>query len=572
MDDTEFTLERSLNALRRRAWLIVLCVIATGGAAFAFSKAQTKEYTSTAALLFRSSTVDQQASGLPALPTVETDREAATNIQLVKLGDIARLTALQLGGGLTGSAVQNAVSVSPSGTTDIALVSATLPNPAQAAAVANAFARQFIAARQAVARGHVHTGLQLVQQQLAGMTRPQRSSIQGQDLQNRAESLKVLARLQTGNVSLAQSATAPTSPSSPSTNRNTALGLGLGLLLSFGLIFLLERLDRRIRDDDELEAAFGTRVLAYVPQSSELSKAHGPASYDSPLVLPAEAEAFRLLRAHLRYFNVDRKSPLCTLQVTSVGPGDGKSTIARNLAETAASMGTKTLLLEADLRRPELARQLGLKPSPGVAQVLVGTTQAILAVQSVPVAGQLNGQKPRTSLDVLVAGEIPPNPAELAESEAMHKLLSWLRIHYELVVVDAPPPMAVSDAVPLLVAVDGVLIVSRLDRTTRDGAKRLRELLQRIEAPVLGLIINGGSPQRHDYGGYYYAQADDRGRRRSFRRRSVVPQTSSANGASSGLEAAANEGAVARHGSSDDLVAAQGSADAASHELELSDP
>jgi capsular exopolysaccharide synthesis family protein len=168
-------------------------------------------------------------------------------------------------------------------------------------------------------------------------------------------------------------------------------------------------------------------------------------------------------RAHLRYFNVDRD--VRTLLVVSAIPGDGKTTIAHHLAAAAARVGARVLLLEADLRRPVLAQQLGAQPGPGLADVLIGAVPWSEATQAIDVdepSGE--GAKVRT-LDVLVAGAgLPPNPGELVETDrrsasAMETLLERAKSEYDLVVIDTPPLTAVSDAFPLLGKVDGVVIV-----------------------------------------------------------------------------------------------------------------
>jgi receptor protein-tyrosine kinase len=215
-----------------------------------------------------------------------------------------------------------------------------------------------------------------------------------------------------------------------------------------------------------------------------------------PNTLPAgEAEAFHLLRAHLRYFNVDRQ--LHTLLVASAAPGDGKTTIARHLAAAAARMGSRVLLLEADLRRPTVAQQLDIKTGPGLSDVLIGAISLAQATQQI----ELDGSTGRV-LDVLVAGAaVPPNPGELIESHAMEALLERTRLSYDLVVVDTPPLTAVSDAFPLLSKVDGVIIVGRVGRNRRDVAERLHETLTGAGAPLLGVVANGFKASR--LGGAY---------------------------------------------------------------------
>lgn len=510
---THLTLIRVARVLWRRAWIIALCTLVAGAVAFVVSRSQTKQYTATAALLFQDSTLQQEASGLPATPQGNTPSVSATNVSLVSLGRTAAATAKALGGGLTPQAVHAAVSVSAVGQTNLADVSATLPNPALAARVANAFAEQFIRSSRAVQRQTIAAGLRLVEQQIVGMSKAQLATVDGQALVSRAESLKVLSALQTGGAQLVQPAGIPGSPSSPKTKRNTGLGLFLGLLIGLGLVLLLERLDNRIRDVHELEQIYGATVLGQIPESAGLSLPQHHHEGERGIVLSPDAEGFRLLRAHLRYFNVDRE--LHTLQVTSLQPGDGKTTIAWNLAATTASMGTKTLLIEADLRRPRLSSVLGLAASPGVAQVLVNDVGPMEATQHLSVAGYMTKYAPRTELDVLVAGAVPPNPAELIDSEAMRDLLQWAAQSYELVIIDAPPPGLVSDAVTLLAAADGVLIVSRMDRHSRDQVRRLARDLRSIDAHVLGLVINGFErPSGYGYGyGYSSKGPESAGRR-----------------------------------------------------------
>ena len=283
-------------------------------------------------------------------------------------------------------------------------------------------------------------GVTLVERQIAALSPQQLAGTTGQALLDRAESLRILAKLQDGGAQLATQAGIPSSPSSPKTKRNTALGLLLGFLLGLGVAFLLERLDRRMKNVDEVSAAYRLPLLAAVPLNKQYTLPPGAKLANDR----GDTEIFRLLRAYLRYFNVDRELRL--LLVASASPGDGKTTIASNLAEAAQETGTGTLLLEADLRRPTLARHYGLPTGPGLSEVLIGSATPSDAIRSVPIATRVNGSRSEVSLDLLVAGHTPPNPAELLQSHAMADILAWAAEHYKLVVIDTPPLGVVSDA------------------------------------------------------------------------------------------------------------------------------
>jgi capsular exopolysaccharide synthesis family protein len=279
----------------------------------------------------------------------------------------------------------------------------------------------------------------------------------------------------------------------------------LGLLLGLGVAFLLERLDRRIREPKDLEAIYGLPLLGVVPESDALSRS-GKSKKGAREALPAsEAEAFHLIRAHLRYFNVDRE--LRTLLIASAAPGDGKTTVARHLAAAAARMGARVLLLEADLRRPTMAQQLDVSSGPGVSDVLIGTVSLSEATQTIDLDTPSGDGGGGRMFDVLVAGAaLVPNPGELIESHAMESLLEEAKAKHDLVVIDTPPLTAVSDAFPLLRKVDGVIIVGRVGRNRRDVAQRLHETLTGAGAPLLGVVANGFKQgRRGGYSSYGYA-------------------------------------------------------------------
>ena len=508
-DSGYIDLEHVLGVLRRRWWVIVLLAVVGCAAAFAFSKLQHKRYTATASVLFSNQALQQQAAGLPVVQTSpnQDPQIMATNVQLLtSQSGVARATAREVGHGLTAAGVSSAISVSQSGQTSVANVSATSSSPALAAAIANGYVRQFISGQRAQQQRSVAQALALVDRQIKGMSAQQLAGAAGLALLDRADSLRVLSRLENGGVQVVTPAGVPSSPSSPKAARNAGLGLVIGLLLGVTLVFILDRFDRRIKDVDELQAAYHLPLLAAVPHN----KVYAAAPQTNGAPDRGEREVFRLLRAYLRYFNVDRE--LRSLLVASAAPGDGKSTVARNLAQAAQESGTKTLLIEADLRRSDMARHYEVSPAPGLSELLAGSAQRQAAIRSVPISTRTNGDKPDTSLDVLVAGNPPPNPSELIESQAMAELLPWATDNYQLVIVDTPPLAVVSDTISLLGRVDGVLVVSRLGKNSRDAATYLRQRLKGINAPLLGVIANGVKNPRkgyldHSYQGYYWSPA-----------------------------------------------------------------
>lgn len=505
--DDSGDLERILTVLRRRAGLIVLCTLLTATAAVVFSLLQEKQYTATASLLFRDPGFSKTLFGGEGVSLTGTDatRQAATNVQLVGLGVISERTAESLGGDLTGDQVKSSIKVAAEGQSDVVTIKATDPDPQQAQAMANTFAQEFIDFRAEADRTKLLDAKKLAERQYNRLSEEERDGPRGAQLSRGAERLGILASLQTGNAELVQSAEVPSSPSSPQPRRNGVLGFIVGLMLGVGLAFLFERLNRRLRDPEEAQEAYGLPVLGTIPESKAIAESNEGISV--PTLPFGETEAFRMLRASLRYFDVDEG--IKTVLITSATAQEGKSTVAWNLANAAATSG-RVLLLETDLRNPSLSRQHGISTGPGLAEVLTHQVELADAIQTPPASqpSETDGDTPH-SLDVIVGGTVPPHPATLLESQSLVDLISSLRSRYDLVIVDTAPIGVVADSFPLLKLVDGVLLVARMGRTSRESARSTAKTLRQLNAPLLGVVTNGlkiGRRGKYGYGyGYGYA-------------------------------------------------------------------
>jgi receptor protein-tyrosine kinase len=493
-------LEQLLHVFRKRKWVILSSTIVVPAIVLGLSLSQQKSYTASASLLFHTagdSVIPGQGGG-----AVDPTRESATNTSLVALPQIADRAARALGGGVTGADVAGKVKVDTAGSdSDVATVDATDTSPEQAARIANAYAKAFIAFKDETDSTRIRRALRTVERDLGRLTPPQRNSTRGQALETRAQDLRLAQAARTGSAELVQPAEAPSDPSSPQIRRNVILALVLGLALGFALASLLERIDRRIKSIEELEEIYDLPVIAKIPRSRSLggrSKNQQPTRVlNEALAHTEEAEAFRTLRANLRYFNVDR--PVKSVLVASPLPGEGKSTIAAYLAVTMAAMGDNVCLVEADLRKAGGGGPLSDLGSEGLSLVLAGF-DLDEALAEVPVSMDVVTEEPRT-LTRLPSGPLPPNPAELLESTRMKTVLRQLEDRFDYVIIDSPALSSVSDALALVSEVSGVAIVSGLNHTTRHAALGLRKQMALLGGHPLGVIANFASSEGSDY--YY---------------------------------------------------------------------
>jgi len=309
-----------------------------------------------------------------------------------------------------------------------------------------------------------------------------------------ADVVDLLERPTTGGpspvrVTVVDDAVTPTSPVSPRPLRNLVLGLLAGLLAGVAAAVLREATDTSVKSSDALRDLTGGPVLASVGVQDKAQR-HAVWEHRSP-----KSEAYRSLRTNLQFVDVDR--PVKALTVTSSIAGEGKSLTACNLALTLADAGKRVILVDGDLRRPRIGEYLGLRRPAGLTSVLAGTApldQALVATKN-------------RLLSVLPAGPVPPNPSELLGSARMLELVELLKQDSDIVVIDSPPLLPVTDAAILAQLSDGAILVAQHGTTRRDQVGRAIERLSAVDARLLGSILNktpshGPDADSYSYHGY----------------------------------------------------------------------
>ena len=302
-------------------------------------------------------------------------------------------------------------------------------------------------------------------------------------------------------------------PISPRTKLNVAIGIVIGLVLGLLIAVLRDLLDSSLTRAEDLGEVTGAPVLGAVGFDSLARR--------DPLVVAERAnglraEEFRQLRTNVQF--IDATERLKVLVVTSSVEGEGKSTTATNLALVFAENGTKVLLVEADLRRPKVSDYLGLERAVGLTSVL---THRVALQDAVQPWGTLG-------LDVLASGPLPPNPSELLGGRGMRALVDEMRERYDLVIIDTPPVLPVTDAAVLSSYTDGALVVFRANGTRRAHVAAAVRALRAVDARVIGCVLNMRPARGIDSAGYHPYYTAEKPKRhllpRWLRRRSAAPE------------------------------------------------
>jgi capsular exopolysaccharide synthesis family protein len=348
-------------------------------------------------------------------------------------------------------------------------------------------------------------------------------------LRSKLQEVQIREKEQADEVAIVRPASAPTAPvNPPQTAGKTIVGILIGLTVGIVLAFVLESLDTSIGTIQDVESYLETPVLGLIPNIDPKDPYIAPAPGEEDealdrlrpflitLLSPRStvAESYRSLRTNVEFLSLEKNAK--AICVTSASLMEGKTTTAINLALTIAQMGKKTLLVEADLRKPFLHHAFGIPREPGLTEVILGNKDWRDSLRSVTdlMLGPLGVDKIMAApnldkLFLLTSGTPPPNPTEFLNSQRMTELIAAFREEFDFVLLDCPPILPVTDAAILASKTDGTLIVYRVGKIARSALKRSKTLLENVRGTVLGVILTGLraeiSPDYEEFEYYRYA-------------------------------------------------------------------
>ena len=500
-----------LSILARRWLTIVITTVLVVAAVVGYTYTQDPVYETSAQVLLQADSSDDTAN--------PGERSIDTEILVFNSGVFRGQVAEKLDGNVP------AIAASPAGLTDVIIVSARSGDANVAADGANVAARTFLDFRKQARIDNLTATVEDLQAEIGKISGeievlgdPDPNTDEAAEearLENRLESFR--DQLSDANTALTRAnrdqglviteAGVPSTPVEPKPERAGLIALAFGLLLGIGLAFLREYLDDTIKTKEDLErASGGVTVLGMIPSLAVWKRRDAP--YVVSLADPQSpgAEAYRTLRTSIQFLGLDY--PVRVLQVTSPNEQEGKTTTLANLAVTFAQAGRRVAVLDCDFRRPRMHEFFGLSNDIGFTSVLLGRCSVGDALQPVP---------SQRGLFLWASGPLPPNPSELLASDRTAEAIAVLRQHVEILVIDSPPVLPVTDALVLSSLVDATLLVSSSGRTSKRAVKRTVELLRQVGAPLVGSVLNGVVGTRiSPYTGYGY--------------RSYAPQDGAANG------------------------------------------
>jgi len=497
------------------AWLIALCVLLAAGSAYVVSTRQPATYQATVTLL-----INQASSTTQDYNAILTgERLARTYAQMLTKRPVMEETARQLGLNISPEELAAKVKVNLVRDTQLITLQVVDEDPSVAMRVANKIPEVFSIQNEQMQLSRYSSSNENLQKQMEAVnldiaaaektleslkaaSEPDQleiSRLTEQLLQYRTtyanllrsyEEIRVAEAKTLDTVTVVEPADLPTAPVGPKTMTNTVLAGMVGAMLAVGVAFLVEYLDDTVKTDADVASFLGLPTLGGVV---DLGENDGAAiAVEQPKSVAVEA--YRALRTNIQFSSPDR--PPRTLLVTSPLSEEGKTTTVANLGAVFARAGASTVIVDADLRKPRQHRVFKVDNRLGLTTMLVSEDIT-----------RMNGSLKESgipNLKVLASGPRPPNPSELLSSERMEAMIAQLRKAADIVLLDTPPCLAVSDAAVLASKVDGILLVLEAGKTRREAAIRAKEALEQVGGRILGVVLTKIPRKRRGYGYYYY--------------------------------------------------------------------
>lgn len=505
-------LRRYLAILRARRWWIIVTALLVTAIALGFSSRQTPLYRGTTSVLVK------------ANPSIEYFPNPENEAAVVASAPVADLVIRELGLGMRPSDLLASLSATrATETADIIVIEYVSQEPDLARDVANTFAEKYQEFRITEAVEQLETSREVIQAridrveaELADINRRievarRNSPSEVATLETRRlavsarlgvllqelDDLQANALVRQSIAEILEPAVTPDAPFKPNHAMNGLLGALIGALLGVGLAFLRERFDDRFRGRPDVERALEAPVLATVPRfSHSANNEYALPTIDDPR--GAASEAYRNLRTGLQFISSQRG--ISSILVSSPSAHEGKTSTTANLGVAMSQSGRRTVIVSADLRRPQIESAFGASADVGLSSWLLGDvsdiTETMLQHPDIP------------GLYLLPSGPVPSNPAELLTSPRLSELIGLLENKTDVVLFDSPPVLPVADAVILASHVQSVVLVIDASKTARSAAVHAKEQLERVGASLLGCVLNAFEPSStpYYYEPYYYSQ------------------------------------------------------------------
>lgn len=496
------------------AWLLVLIALVAAAAAYFGSLHIQPVYQATTQMLINEAPASVKVDYTSA---ISGDRLASTFSELIKTDPVLQEVIKREGLNFSVEKLKENITVTIIKGTSLLEIQVEDTDPARAATIANSIVDVFSSqiqdqqsSRFVESKKSLETQMAdidaKIQAQTAKLAEPRMSDPANQAEKDRIETAQTqyqqtyssllqsyeqirLAETQsTSKLIQVEAAQIPIKPVRPNVLRNTLLSAVVGLMFAIGIVLLVEMMDDTLRNPEQITKKLGLPILGVI---AHMDKDHEIIVRDEPR--SPISEAFRSLRTNIQYSGVDK--PIRVLLITSSTPQEGKSTVSANLAAAMANSGKKVALVDADMRRPMIQKVFGLSNHKGLSDLF-------LLPHGLPDSQLQNTDI--VNLQVITSGSIPPNPSELLGSERMREIVTSLLQDLDLVILDCPPVLAVTDAVVLASLADAMIMVAKPGITHIPALTQAVELVQRARAHLIGLVFNDLQVKNNHYKSYYY--------------------------------------------------------------------